>query len=273
MTDPTSQTTTENEDVPTVLIEAREGVSWVTLNRPRSLNAIDLDTHLLLNTRLQQADADPDTRVIVLTGAGRAFCAGGDVKGMQGKNSFGTSSVHVHSPGRHLIDTMARLEKPLIAMVNGVAVGLGATIALMSDVVIMSEDAKIGDRHVNVGLVAGDGGAVIWPLLVGLARAKEMLMTGRMLTGPEAASMGLVSRAVPQERLEAEVSELARELSVLPPYAVRATKASVNRILSVVQGVALDVSLAYEHLSMKTTDHQEAISAWREGRQGVYSGH
>ncbi|WP_298752844.1 enoyl-CoA hydratase/isomerase family protein [uncultured Serinicoccus sp.] len=271
MTTSSTPTATESE-ASTVLLESRDGVSWVTLNRPERLNAIDLDTHLLLNTTLQQADVDPDTRVIVLTGAGRGFCAGGDVKGMEGKSSFGTSSMQVHSPGRHLINTMVSLEKPVIAMVNGVAVGLGATIALMADVVIMAEEAKIGDRHVNVGLVAGDGGAVIWPLLIGLSRAKEMLMTGRMLTGPEAASIGLISRAVPQERLQHEVTELAEELAGLPPYAVRATKLSVNRLLSAVQGTALDVSLAYEHLSMKTADHQEAISAWREGRPGVYTG-
>lgn len=270
MTDTATPHTEESTE--TVLLSARDGVSWVTLNRPDRLNAIDLGTHLLLKEVLEKADADPDTQVIVLTGTGRAFCAGGDVKGMQGKNSFGTSSVHVHSPGKHLIDAMVRLEKPIIAMVNGVAVGLGATIALMADIVIMAEDAKIGDRHVNVGLVAGDGGAVIWPLLIGVARAKEYLMTGRMLTGAQAADIGLVSRAVPRDRLEAEVLELAGELAALPPYAVRATKLSVNRILSATQAVALDVSLAYEHLSMKTQDHQEAIAAWQEGRQGVYTG-
>lgn len=256
-----------------VVLSTRGSVSVVTLNRPDRLNAIDLETHLLLEKTLREADADPETRVIVITGSGRAFCAGGDVKRMEGRSSFGVDhQATVHSPGRHLVDTMGKVEKPMIAMVNGYAVGLGATIALLTDVTIMAEEARIGDRHVNVGLVAGDGGALIWPLLIGTSRAKEFLMTGRMIDGAQAAQMGLVSRAVPLPELEDTVFELAQELADLPPYAVRATKASVNRIVNLVSSVVLETSLAYEHLSMKTADHQEALRARQEKRAGVYTG-
>lgn len=250
----------------------RDGlISTVTLNRPDRLNAVDPSTHVLLQQRLREADLDPDTRVIVVTGAGSAFCAGGDVKSMEGTNEFGGTD-RVLSVGRDLIDLLVRIEKPMVAKVNGVAVGLGATIALACDIVYMSDTARIGDRHVNVGLVAGDGGAAIWPLLIGPARAKELLMTGRLLGAEEAAGLGLVARAVPADQLDSEVGRLADELAALPPYAVRATKASVNKMLQDSALRVLDLSLAYEHLSMHTDDHQEALRAFAEKRQGVYTG-
>lgn len=265
--DTTDAPTTES----TVLLTTEGMVSVVTLNRPDRLNAIDPPTHDLLKERLVEADLNPNTRVIVLTGAGRAFCAGGDVKGMEGKSSFGRAD-RVLTVGRDLIDAIIRLEKPVISMVNGVAVGLGATIALMTDIVYMSDQARIGDRHVNVGLVAGDGGAAIWPLLVGPSRAKEFLMTGRLIDADDAAAMGLVSRAVPADELRAQVFRLAEELAALPPYAVRATKASINKSLQLTAAQVLDLSLAYEHLSMKTEDHQEAVRAFTEKRPGQYTG-
>lgn len=258
-----------------VTLQSRDRVSTLTFNRPERLNAVDPPMHRLIAQRLREADQDPATRVIVITGAGRAFCAGGDTKGMADNDRFFGRDEHrtpVLTHGRDLVDAFVRAEKPIISMVNGPAMGLGATMALLGDIVIMAEDATIADRHVNVGLVAGDGGALVWPLLIGAARAKEYLMTGRMLTGAEAARIGLVSRAVPRTDLEATVSAIAGELAALPPYAVQATKASVNRILEAVSGIVLDTSLAYEHLSMATADHQEALAAWREKRAGTYVG-
>jgi len=254
------------------VVHRRHGrVSVVTLNRPERLNAINPDTHRRLRSVLQEADLDPETRVIVLTGAGKAFCAGGDVKEMIGKDNFG-GDARVLSVGRDLIDAMVRIEKPLVAMVNGAAVGLGATIALMCDITYLSDQARIGDRHVNVGLVAGDGGAAIWPLLVGPSRAKEYLLTGRLLSAQEAVDMGLVSRAVPADQLETVVMELAEEIASLPPYAVRATKASINKMIQSNVAQILDLSLAYEHLSMKSADHREAVQAFVERRPGTYTG-
>ncbi len=257
----------------TVRLERDGPVSIITLNRPERRNAIDFDTNLLLAATLQRADEDPDTRVIVLTGEGTGFCAGGDVKGMVGSTSFGPAGrPYVFTPGRDLIKAFLRVEKPLIAMVNGAAAGLGATIALMSDVVVMADEAIIGDRHVIVGLVAGDGGAAIWPLLIGPARAKEFLMTGRFISGQEAAAMGLVSTSVPLVDLRKTVMALALEMAALPPYAVMATKAAVNRALEVAVLNVLDTSLAYEHLSMATEDHQLALRARATNSVVTYSG-
>lgn len=273
MTGTQIETTTTGDPVQdSVGYTVEDNIGWITLNRPAQLNAIDLETHVLLQQTIQRADRDPANRVVVITGEGRGFCAGGDTTRM-GSGRFGSDDRHaVLSPGRHLVDTMVATEKPFIAMVNGPAVGLGATIALFCDIVVIADEAKIGDRHVNIGLVAGDGGAVIWPALIGVARAKECLMTGRLLGGAEAERIGLVSRSVPLAELRATVLALAEELAALPPYALQATKASINKHLAASSALVLDASLAYEHLSMKTEDHQEAVRARSEKRPGTFTG-
>lgn len=257
-----------------LLIERDDTVLTVTINRPERLNAVDNETHLELERVMHEADHDTESRCIVLTGAGRAFCAGGDVQGM--KSDSGSpleySKVTVHSPGWHLINAMLAVEKPMIAQVNGAAVGLGATMALMCDSVIIADEAKIGDTHVNVGLVAGDGGTVIWPLLIGPMRAKEMLMTGKLITGVEAAAMGLVNRSVPLDGLREETMALARKMASMAPYAVRATKQSVNRYVRWMADHQMDTALAWEHLSMTMEDHHEAVAAWSEKRAPVFKG-
>ena len=248
------------------------GIAIVTLSRPERLNAVSPEMHHDLQELFSKIDADEDTNLVVLTGAGRGFCAGGDTKTMATRHANSTEPLRVYSRGRHLIAGMLAVEKPLIAMVNGPAAGLGATIALFCDVVFMSERATIGDRHVNVGLVAGDGGAVIWPMLVGPLKAKELLMTGRMLDGVEAAELGLVNRAVPADALVAETLAFAKKVAAQPPYAVRATKASINRYVHLVNSHVLDASLAWERISMRTEDHQEALRAHADKRTGEYRG-
>ncbi len=247
-------------------------VGVVTINRPERLNAIAPETSDQLRETLLKLDDDEDSRVAILTGAGRGFCAGGDVKSMTERHKPGVAPKKVYSQGRHLMNAFMSVEKPIIAMVNGPAAGLGATLALYCDMVVIADEATIGDRHVNVGLVAGDGGAVMWPLLVGPHRAKEMMITGRMLSGREAADMGLVNRSVPLEQLRKETLDLAREIAALPPYAVRATKTSVNRYVAWMNNLVLEPSLAWEKISMMSQDHQEALAARREKRAGVYTG-
>jgi enoyl-CoA hydratase len=171
-----------------------------------------------------------------------------------------------------LVEGLLAIEKPVIAMVNGPAVGLGATIALLCDVIVAAEDAKIGDTHVNVGLVAGDGGVVIWPLLVGVARAKEYLMTGTLLSGAEAAAIGLVNHAVPTADLRRTTMALARQLGDQMPYAVRATKVAVNRLLRRQVLEVMDAGLAWEDLSMPMADHREAATAFLEKRRPHFTG-
>jgi enoyl-CoA hydratase len=162
--------------------------------------------------------------------------------------------------------------KPIIAKVNGAAVGLGATIALLCDVIFAAPTAKIGDPHVKVGFTAGDGGAVIWPHLIGHARAKEYLMTGRLLTAEEAEKIGLINHVVPAAELDRTVEEFAQELLKGPMRAIQWTKLSVNIGLKQLAHAVMDASVAYEALSNVTADHREAVRAMREKRTPQFAG-
>jgi enoyl-CoA hydratase len=155
---------------------------------------------------------------------------------------------------------------------NGDAVGLGASLALLCDMVVADAGARIGDPHVKAGLVAADGGSIMWPQLVGYARAKEFLLTGDLLTAAEAAGMGLINRAVPSDRLDAEVESLVGRILGNPRWAVRWTKASINLPLRDLAARISDAAFAYEELTNATADRQEAVAAFRERRKPVFTG-
>jgi enoyl-CoA hydratase/carnithine racemase len=249
----------------------KDRVAVVTMNRPEKRNAIDSALHEGLELILEDLSTDPDVGAIVLTGAGKAFCAGGDISTM-GDTIQDRSPLHYTRGPKYLIQAFANCEAPIIAAVNGPAAGLGATIALMCDVIYMSDQARIGDTHVQVGLVAGDGGAVIWPLLIGPARAKEFLMRGHLVNGSEAAQMGLVNYAVPAEEVMPKARALAQELADGPTWAIRWSKLSVNKWLKDQVNLILDASLAYEMITMTTEDHKEATRAFVEKRKPQFQG-
>ena len=252
---------------------SREGrILTITLNLPDTLNAVNARMHTELARVFLDANDDPDSDIVVLTGAGRAFCAGGDVDWMQDSiddpEMFALTAVE----GKRIIYTQLDLEKPLICRLNGHAMGLGATLALGCDVVIASEKAKIADPHVSIGLVAGDGGAVLWPQLIGYLRAKEYLLTGDPIPAPEAARMGLINRAVPAESLDDDVYGLARRLAGGARKAIRWTKVATNLGLKQLAHMIMDTGIAYETLSNISKDHQEAVTAFREKRKPVFTG-
>jgi enoyl-CoA hydratase len=259
-----------------ILIALEGNIHVVTFNRPERMNALDLATHDLLVETLQRVDRDPRSRVVLVTGNGRAFCAGGDLKAAQDRGGAYLGDLvgrpWVHSHGREIIHAVLGMDKPTVAMVNGAAAGLGANLALLLDAVVIDEDAVIGDTHVRAGLVAGDGGAVIWPLLVGPNRAKEFLMTSRMLNGREAERLGLVNAAVPASQLRERAFGLAQEFADQAPYAAMATKAIVNQYLWAMTNMVLDIGLAWEHLSQKMDDCTEAVTAWNEKRSPRFTG-
>jgi enoyl-CoA hydratase/carnithine racemase len=171
-----------------------------------------------------------------------------------------------------MIQRMLDVEQPIVGAINGDAVGLGATIALFCDVIVASDKARFGDPHVRVGIVAGDGGAVIWPLLIGPARAKEFLMRGHLVTGAEAAKMGLVNYAVPPDEVLPKAKAIAQELADGPTWAIRWSKLCVNKWLKDQVNLILEASLAYEMITFTTEDHKEAARAFIEKRRPAFQG-
>lgn len=244
----------------------------VTLNRPEKLNAVDEEMHEELARLFTDCSNDPDSDVIVLTGAGRAFCSGGDIDWMQKMIDDPRNFEKTAREGKQIVFSILDCEKPIIAKLNGHATGLGATIALFCDVIFATEKAKIGDPHVSVGFVAGDGGAVIWPQLIGYAKAKEYLMTGDLIPAADAERLGLINHVVAPDQLDEAVSAFAQRLSRGAIKAIKWTKMSANIGLKQLAHSVMDACIAYEALSNVTGDHQEAVNAFREKRQPVFSG-
>jgi enoyl-CoA hydratase len=243
-------------------------VALVTLDRADKRNAIDYPLHAALEEAIAHLSQDPAVAAIVLTGAGSAFSAGGDVKGFYPDDVGPMTTIRTRS----LVQTMLQCEAPLIAAVNGVAAGLGATIALICDVIYMADSARIGDTHVNMGLVAGDGGAVIWPLLVGPHRAKEYLMSGQLVAADEAARIGLVNHVVPAAEVVGAAIAFARILADKPRPAVRWTKMLINQAIQQSVNATLALGLATEQLSSHTEDQKEALAAFFEKRKPRFTG-
>ncbi len=262
-----SQTPAPVVPVPTydTLLLSRDGrILTITMNRPEQLNAVNLRLHEELAQVFTFAAVDQGSDLVVLTGAGRAFSAGGDLDHiLSNANNPDLFDEEVRLAKR-IVFSMLDLDKPLICRMNGHAVGLGATIALFCDVVFASEKAKIGDPHVAVGLVAGDGGAIIWPQLVGLARAKEYLLGGDLLSASKAAEIGLINHCVPADELDNVVNAYCAKVLGNSRNAVRWTKVLLNQELKRVTHSLLDAGLAYEAVSMRQADHRNAVQAMLE---------
>lgn len=254
----------------TLKVERRGKVLYLYLHRPEALNAVNAEMHTELSTVFADIAADRDASAVLMTGSGSAFCAGGDMSWIRDLTLFELDVMF--DEARKIIVDLLELEIPLITAVNGVAIGLGATLALFSDVVFAAPEARIGDLHVRAGITAGDGGAAIWPLLVGALRAKEYLMTGDLLDAVTAERIGLINHVVSAADLLETAGRLAERLANGPTIAIRGTKASVNKLLRESVNLVLDTSLAREKLCMYTNDHREAVSTFFEKRPPVFTG-
>lgn len=258
-------TTTNNlPQYETLVLERNGRVLTITMNRPELMNAVNLKLHEELAVVFTFAAADTESDIVVLTGAGRAFSAGGDLDHIQNNSSNPDLFDEEVRLAKRIVFSMLDLDKPLICRMNGHAVGLGATIALFCDVIFAADTARIGDPHVAVGLVAGDGGAIIWPQLVGLCRAKEYLLTGELLTASKAAEIGLINHCVPAAELDNAVAAFCERLQKNSRNAVRWTKILLNQELKRVTHSLLDTGLAYEAISIRSQDHKNAVQAMVE---------
>lgn len=253
-----------------------DGVCTLTMNDPEKLNAVGPDNHWELEQIWVDLARDESIKAIVFTGAGKAFSAGGDIKKMadRAQTEYGLQyALRVPQNTLRIFEHMLLCPQPIIAAVNGDAIGLGTTLALFTDMSIVADDARLGDTHIKIGLVAGDGGAVIWPLLVGPQRAKEYLMRGKLIRGAEAEKMGLVNYAYPKDTVLEEALKIARELAAQPIWAVRWSKASINKQLKAQLNQILELSIAYESLTMLTHDYAAATKAFANKEKPVFKGY
>ncbi len=209
-------------------VEARGAVRIVTLNRPAALNAANEALHGEIARIWPELDADPDVRAIVLTGAGRAFSGGGDLGLLERMANDAALRARIMAEAADIVRAMTAVRVPIVAAVNGAAVGLGCSLASMSDIVVVDEHAYFADPHVALGLVAADGGAVMWPLLTSLLRAKEYLLLGDRLSAEDAVRIGIANRVAPAGTSLEVALELAQRLAALPPQSVRETKSLLN---------------------------------------------
>jgi len=242
----------------------------ITLNMPDTLNGVTDEMHEELSEVFNFAGKDPHSDVLLLTGAGRAFSAGGDVMHIDADADTPDKWDREFRLAKRIVFSILDLEKPLVCRLNGHAIGLGATIALFCDVIFAAENAKIGDPHVAIGMVAGDGGAVIWPQRIGFGLAKEFLMTGELLTGKRAYEIGLVNHCLPLDELDAAVEAFCDKLLAGSQNAIRWTKVLINQELKRIATAIMDTGLAYEGITVRSADYREGLRAVQEKRKPVF---
>ena len=256
-----------------IQIDLREdGVAIATLNRPERLNATNPRMHWELSELPRDAALDPAVKALLITGAGRAFCAGGDFGPPEADDFPVKEKLAGVLEGSWIVENLLDCPKPVISAVNGPAMGLGATLALLCDIVVAGRSAIFADPHVKMGLGAGDGGQVIWPLLLGPNRAKYYLMTGDKLNAEDAERLGLVNFLVDDDALMPRALEIAERLAKGPTLAIAASKVPLNRHLKAIAQQILPTSLEMEAATFNTEDAAEAGKAFLEKRDPVFVG-
>jgi enoyl-CoA hydratase len=242
-----------------ILLEQKGAVATITLNNPDMMNAFLDDMHEAMREIWWDLSEDDSVRAVVVTGAGRAFSAGGDIPAFiksYEDNEYRRKSLR---GAKRLMDAQAEFPKPVVAAVNGAAVGLGCNVALCSDIVFMGESSFFADTHVSIGLVCGDGGAVFWPLLMGLLRCKEYLLTGDRIPPEKALELGLANRVVPDDELMAQATAFAERLAAQPHQAIQETKRALNLHLQDMILRAAPFALSAESESFTTDDIKATI--------------
>jgi enoyl-CoA hydratase len=260
----------EYSDYQYILFERRDPhILWMTLNRPEVLNATNARMHTELVEVWQTIEQDPSIHVAVVTGAGRAFSAGGDFQLVEEAYQNYSEIARILEEARDLVYNILHCRKPIVSAINGAAVGAGLVVALLADISIAAESARLGDGHLRMGVAAGDHAAIIWPLLCGMAKAKYYLMTSELVNGREAERIGLVSLCVPDDELQDKALEVATTLARGPRHAVQFTKRALNQWL-LQAGPIFDHSLALEMLGFFSDDLMAGIQALKNKRAAQF---
>jgi enoyl-CoA hydratase len=246
-----------------------DGILLITINRPDVLNATNGRLHWELSRVWKDVDEDPETNVVIVTGKGRAFSAGGDLDMIDAMKGSHANISQAWKEAGDIVYNMIDCSKPIISAINGVAVGAGLAVAFMADIPIAAENMRITDGHLRLGVAAGDHAVIIWPLLCGMAKAKYYLITADFIDGKEAERIGLVSLCVPNDQLMDKAFEVARKIARGPQQAARFTKRALNNWLKMF-GPAFDASLAMEMLGFFSADLAEGVSALKEKRQPAF---
>lgn len=255
----------------TLIVEHAGAIATITFNRPEARNALDLTMRREMLGALDEIEADPTARVVILTGAGGHFCSGGDVKTMK--------KPHTAAEGRGRVELLNKMvlrlvnfPLPTLAMVDGYAVGAGSNLALCCDLIIASDRAKFGELFCKIGLAVDGGGTWLLPRLVGMARAKELVFTGDVIDAAEAARIGLVNRVVDAAALETTTRALAEKIAAGPPLALRLDKQMLNRAASTDLASALELEAFSQWLAIASEDHKEGVGAFFDKRPPKFSG-
>lgn len=254
-------------------IERTGDIAELRLTRPELMNRIDDEMHIELARALRDLDMLPGLRAAVFSSTGQYFSAGGDFSLMMIKHDSAAARWEKSADGMRLMTALLDLRVPLIAALHGDAIGIGASLVLACDAVITHPSARLSDPHVKIGLVAADGGCLVWPASAGMMRAKKYLLTGDSLTGAEAESMGLVTELVAgPEDVHGAAWAFAEKLAALPPIAVQGTKRSLNRVMHARLDEVLELSFAYQLMALGSDDLVEAITAFKQKRAPKFEG-
>ena len=259
----------------TILVEKKDQITRVTLNRPAALNSFNDKMGEEFYTALKEAERDEGTRCLIITGAGRAFSAGEDVSGLKeryGGDSRPSLGDHLRKKYHPMILRIRNMEKPVIARINGIAAGSGASIALACDIRIASEEAGLKQAFIGVGLVPDSGSSYFLTRTLGPGRALELIMTGRTVGAKEAENLGLVNQTVPGTELDNVVNSVAEKLANGPTKALGLSKRVVNQVSRLELPDALEYEAQNQEIAGKTKDHLEAVRAFLEKRQPKFSG-
>jgi 2-(1,2-epoxy-1,2-dihydrophenyl)acetyl-CoA isomerase len=255
----------------TIILESKDSVATLTLNRPEKLNALNMKMAEELESAVAEIVKDRDVRTLIITGAGRGFCSGADV-GEMAQAAAPVETRYWTQRAHKIILALTNLEKPVIAKVNGVAVGIGCSLALSSDIIIASENARFSLIFSRIGLIPDGGSLFHLPRLVGPAKAKELIFTAKMLGAKEAEKIGLINKAVPTNELDNEVNKLAKQLAEGPTVAFGMAKKIINKGFSMDLSSVLECEAFGQTIAGTTEDAREGVMAFLEKRKAEFKG-